>query len=78
MSSDKRAKKANFPCNIAVRLAERDKEWIAKQSSILRVTESNLARVLLGYAIDQVRDDACNLLGIPKQRKSSGDGHYGR
>mgnify|MGYP003589716603 CR=1 FL=1 len=78
MSCDKRVKKSNFPCNIAVRLAENDRDWIAKQSSILRVTEGNLARVLLGYAIDLVRDDAPSLLGISKRRVKSGDGRNGR
>lgn len=71
MSVNHRTKKSNFPCNIAVRLAERDKDWITRQSSILRITESNLARVLLGFAIDSIQDDPINLLGISKQRMKS-------
>ena len=49
------SKKTCFPHVFGVRLSEADANWLSQKAQSLRLTDSSLARILIGIGIESVQ-----------------------
>lgn len=56
-------KKSSFPYVLSVRLSGEDGAWLSEKARSLRLTESSLARILIGVGMERVQNNPSLIFG---------------